>query len=208
MQGPTVTGRPDGRAQTRARIVGAVLDWAAESGMGRVSMDGIARRTRLARATLYQHFPGRDALVQAAIRAELDRFYLEVDRFASRLDGSTERMAATFGFAYAYLLGHPILERALAINPQPLISHIIGDSPTLAEGRRFFLREIRRGEYRADADVDALADFVVRQLHSLVLAPPPGADRQTREQRVAAGSAYAERFIVPIQRGYLADDTD
>ncbi len=199
-----MAGRDDGRAQTRARIVGAVLEWAAESGLGRVSMDGVARRARLARATVYQHFSGRDALVQAAIRSELDRFYVEVDRFASRIRGHEERMAATFGFAYAYLLGHPILERAMAINPQVLTPHILGDSPTLAEGRRFFRREIRNGDYRPGANIDELADFVVRQLHSLVLSPLPGSAGASREERVAAGRHYAELFVVPIQRRYLA----
>ncbi|MDF0529028.1 TetR/AcrR family transcriptional regulator [Tsukamurella sp. 8F] len=198
--------RGDSRAQTRAAILGAVLEWAAESGLGRVSMDAIARRARLARATLYQHFPGRDALVQAAIRSELDRFYVEVDKFAGRISGHTERMAASFGFVYAYLLSHRILVRAMAVNPQVLIPHILGDSPTLAEGRAFFHREIRKGDYRADCDLEALADFVVRQLHSVVLSPLPGSKGASTEELVAIGRHYAEEFVVPIQRRYLKGD--
>ena len=48
---------PD-RNETRAQILRAAVDWAADSGLVKFSMGALAKQARLARATLHQHFTG------------------------------------------------------------------------------------------------------------------------------------------------------
>ena len=38
-------------------------------------MDEVARRVDVGRATLYKHFPGRDALIGAVVQTELAKFF-------------------------------------------------------------------------------------------------------------------------------------
>ena len=199
----TPTTKPD----TRQQILRAALDWVDEAGLTRISMGALAKRARLARATLYQHFTGKDALVEALVASELDKFYRRIHDFADQITDNDERLASGFGYAYAYLREHRALQHVLASNPALLLPYITGDSPQIQQGRRFFLGEIRRGEYRDGADVHAFADYFVRQLHSLLLTPLPAVEgivdgpdhRGPSSANVEAGRRYAQAFVLPVR---------
>lgn len=204
----TPTTKPD----TRQQILRAALDWVDEAGLTRMSMGALAKRARLARATLYQHFTGKEALVEAVVASELDKFYARIHDYADAVEDNGERLAAGFAYAYAYLREHRALQRVLAVNPALLLPYIHGDSPQIQQGRNFFLHEIRRGEYRDGADVEAFADFFVRQLHSLLLTPLPpvegltdGPDhRGPSSANIEAGRRYAETFVLPARAQFVA----
>jgi AcrR family transcriptional regulator len=198
-----VASRNTDRGDTRAQILRAALEWAGESGLVKFSMGALAKQSRLARATLYQHFTGRDAVVDAVVESELEKFYAAIHSYVETNPGNTDRLVAGFGFAYGYLRRHRALQQVLRVAPQRLLPYVQGESAQMEQGRRFFVAEIRRGEYRPDADVDALADYVVRQLHSLLLAPLP----DHPDGHAAAGRAYAERFVVPARAQFVADNT-
>lgn len=197
-----MTPRNESKPDTRAQILRAALDWAGDSGLVKFSMGALAKQARLARATLYQHFAGRDAVVNAVVENELDKFYAAIHE---RIDGEpgpdADRLAVGFGFAYGYLREHRALQQVLTHAPHRLLPYLQGDSAQMAQGRRFFVAEIRRNEYRPGADIDSLADFVVRQLHSLVLAPLP----DHPDGHTAAGTAYARLFVLPARAQFLPD---
>lgn len=200
------------KPDTRAQILRAALEWVDEAGLTRISMGALAKRARLARATLYQHFTGKEALVDAVLSSELDKFYGRIHAYADSIEDNDERLAAGFAYAYAYLREHRALQRILSMSPELLLPYIHGDSPQMKQGRQFFLREIRRGEYREDADVAAFADFFVRQLHSLLLTPLPpveglvdGADhRGPSSANLEAGRRYAQTFVMPVRATFVA----
>ncbi|WP_157121951.1 TetR/AcrR family transcriptional regulator, partial [Nocardia violaceofusca] len=54
----------------RTRIIEAVVSLAATTGLRKLSMDEVARSAGVGRATLYNYFPGRDALISAAVESE------------------------------------------------------------------------------------------------------------------------------------------
>ncbi len=194
----------------------AALDWVDEAGLTRISMGALAKRARLARATLYQHFTGKDAVVEAVVASELDKFYSRIHDYADPIADNDERLAAGFAYAYAYLREHRALQRILSMRPELLLPYIHGDSPQMQQGRRFFLQEIRRGEYPEGADVAAFADFFVRQLHSLLLTPlPPVAGledgpehRGPSSANLEAGRRYARTFVLPVRATFVSDTPD
>ncbi|KXP14895.1 TetR/AcrR family transcriptional regulator [Tsukamurella pseudospumae] len=206
-----MTSTPTTKPDTRQQILRAALDWVDEAGLTRISMGALAKRARLARATLYQHFTGKDALVEAVVSSELEKFYSRIHAYADPIADNDERLAAGFAYAYAYLREHRALQRVLAMSPALILPYIHGESPQIQEGRRFFLREIRRDEYRDDADVEAMADFFVRQLHSLLLTPLPpveglvdGPDhRGPSSANVEAGRRYAQTFVIPARAQFV-----
>lgn len=70
-------------AALRGRITAAAARCVTRWGAGRTSIDEIARLAGVSRATVYRLFPGgKQALVEQAARAEIDRFFA---RFTSRL---------------------------------------------------------------------------------------------------------------------------
>lgn len=62
------------RAMDRARseILAAAADLVAEAGLRGVTMAALARRARVAKATVYNHFRDRDDVVRALLMAERD----------------------------------------------------------------------------------------------------------------------------------------
>src|SRR5260370_23013438 len=55
------------------RVLDATLELVAEGGLDAATIDAVAARSGVARATLYRRWPSRDALIEAAIRHAIGR---------------------------------------------------------------------------------------------------------------------------------------
>src|SRR5215471_10405262 len=85
--------RDAGNARVR-RILAAARSLFLNLGYGETSMDAIARRAAVSKATLYSHFDGKDALFAALIMAECRHLSDQIGRrplmsrtFATRCSG-------------------------------------------------------------------------------------------------------------------------
>jgi len=67
------TRRAERTATTRRRILSAAEDALRTRGLGGLALDAVARDAGTTVPTLLRHFPGRDALVAAALAAALTR---------------------------------------------------------------------------------------------------------------------------------------
>ncbi|MFG2357933.1 TetR/AcrR family transcriptional regulator [Streptomyces sp. NPDC048521] len=83
--GPRHPARRTDAAHNRARILAAAQEIFAEKGL-QASLDSIARRAEVGNATLYRHFPGREALLACLIE-ELAQAALEAAREAAAGEG-------------------------------------------------------------------------------------------------------------------------
>jgi AcrR family transcriptional regulator len=81
---PARRPRADGE-RNRARLVEAAKHAIAERGAA-VSLERIARDAGVSIATLYRHFPTRDALVEAVYRQETDALVEAATRLAAQRD--------------------------------------------------------------------------------------------------------------------------
>lgn len=187
----TVANAP---TRTRDRILRTVLEWAEDTGMRKISMDDIATRAKLGRATLYLHFPGRDALINAAVRAELDRFFAAMQAELDRYDDPDERLIHTFAHAYRTLRNHRILKAVMRLNPQILMPFIIGDGLAIDLGREFVMANLRGGGALDEQAATELAELVVRSFHSFVLAPSTVFDLDSP----GGAEDYAQRMLLPL----------
>src|SRR5438105_281665 len=73
---PASTGAmlPGLRRETQARIMDAAFACVAELGLGRTTMDDVARRAGVSRQTVYRYYPSKDQLVMALVLREEDKF--------------------------------------------------------------------------------------------------------------------------------------
>src|SRR2546423_4583695 len=71
------------------RVVDGALRCIARWGVAKTTLDDVAREAGCSRATVYRFFPGgKDALVQAVVRAEVDQF---LDAVGRRLDAVADQ---------------------------------------------------------------------------------------------------------------------
>src|SRR5262245_35317422 len=158
--------RPPGRprsAEVDQAILEAAVELFAEGGLDGLTVEGVAARANVGKATIYRRYPGKIDLVVAACRS------FAVDGTDAAPDTGTTRgdLRALVDWLIALLTTTP-LGRAL-----PMLVADRARVPELAEAHRAIVAEKRavhrealqrgidRGDLRADADLEVLIDSYV-----------------------------------------------
>lgn len=193
---------PDGARGPKAR---AILDAAAElflaQGFAAVSMDAVARQAGVSKATLYAHFPGKDALFAAMVAERCDRMAVEAAALAGHGDGPEAALRRLCRTVLAFL----VAPSTLAIHR--IVQAEAGRVPGLAEaffaagpaaGRDrlagWIAEEQRSGRLRADADPAEAAGHLGALLRGDLwlragLGVPPAPDGDALERAAAAAAS-------------------
>ncbi|WP_156764528.1 TetR/AcrR family transcriptional regulator, partial [Mycobacterium sp. E3247] len=162
-------GRPVGASgeETRQRIVVATMRCVAEFGYAGATIREIARAANVTSASLYNYFPNKAELINAAIAARTDVALPRLRAAAAGPGGVVDRLAAVLDEASRLMREHPHLaafDRAVRAesNEHPVrgrpeypglkalrgaVAEIIGDART-------------RGALPADTDVRATVDAI------------------------------------------------
>ena len=161
-------------ADTRMRILDAVLGHIEHAGLRKVTMDDIARRAGLARVTLYSYFPNKQAIVSAALARELDAYFAELEEVTEQFEDPEERLVETFAHAYSSLRGHRLLARVMAYEPEILFPFIAGEAPVFLLSRDWVAAKLAEAPpaLLGGRPASQAAELIVRMLHSLVFVPP------------------------------------
>jgi AcrR family transcriptional regulator len=141
------------------------------------SLDDIARRSGIGNATLYRHFPTRDALIEAVYRSEVEKLAAAEELFADTLP-PLEALRA-----WMLLFIDHVASKTLII---PAMNTVVGGSMRLIEGSRSLIhaafitsvkRAIASGELRADTDPSDFVRALVGIFHTTAL---PGWEQSAR----------------------------
>jgi AcrR family transcriptional regulator len=178
------------------RILDAALRVTEESGLRRTTMDDVAREAGLARVTLYRHFENKDALVQAVILREAERFFAALDSATASCCRAEERVVEGFATAIAFLRAHALLQRLLRTEPEAILPYLTGQTPVVPAARNAVAERLTD-----DALVDPLprerakaaAEMFVRLAHSFLLSPDDSLGLGSRE----GARRFARRYLAP-----------
>lgn len=194
----------------------AILDAAGElflgQGFAAVSMDAVARQAGASKATLYAHFPSKDALFAAMVAERCDRMAAEA---AAALAGhGDDGPGAALRRLCRTVLAFLVAPSTLAIHR--IVQTEAGRVPGLAEaffaagpgaGRtrlaRWIAEEQRSGRLRADADPVEAAGHLGALLRGDLwlragLGVPPAPDEGAVERAAAAAaSVFLRAYGVP-----------
>jgi TetR/AcrR family transcriptional repressor of uid operon len=181
-------------------ILEAALKEFSEIGIRRTSIDDVARRVGLARATVYRHVGTKNRLVELVIEAETRRAVAELDDVLTREDDAARAVEAGFVFFVRYVRGHPLFDKVLHREPEILLPALTIDAaPVLAMYRSLIAERLDDWRDRGRIDpvnVERAAEAIVRFAVSLLLTPHGVADADDPE----TVAEFAREVLLPMLR--------
>jgi AcrR family transcriptional regulator len=154
-------GRPRS-AEAEQAILGAALGLAAEVGLTRMTIEGVAARAGVGKATIYRRWDSKEALFADALRSVAADMELPVDTGSFRGDWLAiigrefERLAAGGLHILPRLMTEAASDEQLH---RLLIERMV--APRRAIAGELVRRGIARGELRPDLDVELTIDLLI-----------------------------------------------
>jgi AcrR family transcriptional regulator len=155
------------------RILEAAREELAAYGLRRTTLEDIAARAGVGRATLYRRFANRDTLLSALVAHEARRLIAYVDAQMRVQDSPSERVVAGFVAFISQLRGHRLLRRVVVSDPEEILP-VLTSPATLALGREYIAAQAAReqaGGARLRAEPHVIGELLARFAHSLALTP-------------------------------------
>jgi TetR/AcrR family transcriptional regulator, repressor for uid operon len=185
--------------ELRARILDAAFAQFCRMGIQRSTMEDVARRAGVSRITVYRRFATKDVLVEHVVRREFRRYF---DQFLVDIEQArtvADRVVLGFVSSLRAIRGNPLIGGLIDVEPDLLVSSMIGDGgQTLATVQQFVAGQLRReqraGTVSPDLDVDLAAELMVRVSASFLVIPSHVVDVDDDAQL----AALARRFLVPM----------
>ena len=161
----------------RERVLAGAYACVARFGMGKTTIDDVAKESGVSRASIYRLFPGgKDQLLRETVGWEMNRFFVRLGEevydapdFASLLEGGLV-------FAHRALKAHEVLQKVLVTEPERLLPLLTVEQHRVLRFITAFLlpyleREARAGRVRPGLDLEQAADYVARMVLSLIGSP-------------------------------------
>ena len=187
--------------RTAARILDGALAEAAAQGLKTLSIEGVARRAGVNRATVYRRFTDREGLVAALAAREGHRMSMALLAAVVTVENPEERLVEGFLASLRYARTHPLILRAALVEPESLIgAGLANDAALLRIGTLFLAGGIRaaqeaRGTHHVDPE--QAGETLARLFASFVLLPGGLLDATND----ALMRDYATNTLIPMLLG-------
>ena len=180
-------------AGVERRATDATLACIARYGLGKTTVDDIAREAGCARATLYRYFGGKQELVAAAVNAETRRIAAALREAAAGADTLEDAILAILTTASSELSGNAALQFVATHEPERLLPHL-----TFAGGDRFLAAAGAAIEpclepYVAPERLARASEWVARVSLALLFSPTSPLSLGDAEHT----RAYIREFVLP-----------
>jgi AcrR family transcriptional regulator len=184
----------DDRSSTRVRIVDATLACIARQGLGKTTVDDIAKEAKFSRATLYRTFPGgKEAIAAAVVETEVARLFSSLAVAMGEATDLEDVLVAGMVEAAQRLGAHRALGYLLAHEPGVILPRLTFadlDQILFAAGdfaAPFFARWLSPDE------ASRAAEWAVRIVLAYLADPAPDTDLADP----ADTRALVRRFVLP-----------
>lgn len=166
-----MTGGEDA-GDVRERILAAAVEQAGETGLSRLSVEDVARRAGVSRATVYRHFPGgRDQVTGEAVTHEVARYFIALVERLEGIDDLALRLEEGIIRGRALLAEHRVFQRVVDTEPERLLPHLSQSAPLVQAAVRDHLRPLlAEADLRDGVDVEEAAEWLGRNVLSLLMS--------------------------------------
>jgi AcrR family transcriptional regulator len=190
----------DDRSSTRVRFVDAALACLARQGLGKTTVDDIAREAGFSRATLYRTFPGgKDAVIAAVVETEVARLFSSLAVVMGEATDLEDVLVAGMVESARRLSGHDALAYLLIHEPDVILPRLIFaemDRILFSAGdfaAPFFARWLSPDE------ASRAAEWAVRIVLAYLADPAPGTDLSDPEDTRALVRAFVMPGILALR---------
>ena len=108
----------------RGTIVAAALRCFALYGVAKTTVEDVAQAAGCSRATLYRHFPSKQALLSGVVEAEVRRVAGDVEAVASGADTLDDLLVGVLTTVAREFESHEVLQRVLTFEPEVALPHL------------------------------------------------------------------------------------
>jgi AcrR family transcriptional regulator len=197
--------RADGKARVRARLLAAARGLFARQGVAATTVDDIARLAEVSRATAFNYFPSKQALLAALVHEMEARFLHIMDAQFDQPASAAQRIAALFSWTAAKVEETPELSRVLIGASETTFGAAPDSGVRTARTHRAFTRVLdagrREGNVRRDVPTAVLAEIVGGSYAGILHAWRVGRRYPLRRRLGAAAQALGELISAPPRRG-------
>lgn len=158
--------------EVRTRILAAAVEEAGEVGLDRLSVEDVARRAGVGRATIYRHFPGgKEQLTSEAVTWEVARYFIVLVGQLEGIDDLATRLEQGIIRGRALMAEHAVLQKVVDDEPERLLPHLSQSAPLVqATVRDHLLPYIEAADLVPGTDAGDAADFLARNFLSFLMA--------------------------------------
>ena len=190
----------DDRSSTRVRIVDAALACLARQGLGKTTVDDIAREAGFSRATLYRTFPGgKESVIAAVVETEVARLFSSLAVVMGEATDLEDVLVAGMVESARRLSGHGALAYLLIHEPDVILPRLVFaemDRILFTAGdfaAPFFARWLSPDE------ASRAAEWAVRIVLTYLADPAPGTDLSDPEDTRALVRAFVMPGILALR---------
>jgi AcrR family transcriptional regulator len=176
------------------RVVEALLRCVCRWGVAKTTLDDVAREAKLSRATVYRLFPGgKDAVLDATARTEIDRFFAAVGRRLDEAESLEDALVVAMTEAGRRLRDHEALQYLLAHEPQAILTRLAFAQmdQVLRLASTFATPHLSR--WLAPEDAARAGEWAARLVCSYSMTPGDGVDFEDE----GSVRALVRSFVMP-----------
>ncbi|MFI5506320.1 TetR/AcrR family transcriptional regulator [Mycobacterium sp. NPDC051804] len=184
--------------QQEAAILKAAAEEVALVGVGRLSMEVVARQAGVSRSTLYRRFPSRESLVTELGRQTFD-FAMARLQTVGIDNGPADAAVAAFREGVRLLTGEPVMRRFLQLDGDfTAVTGMYDEARIFLSSASASMAKALRsaGATMPDDELLAVCELHIRLAVSLVQVSTPVLDVTDD----AAVAAYARTHLAPLVR--------
>ncbi|KWX23414.1 TetR/AcrR family transcriptional regulator [Mycolicibacterium wolinskyi] len=115
------------------RILSATLEQAELVGIRRTTMEDVAKRSGVGRATLYRRFPTKDALIDALVLSEARRYLDGSAQARAHAETLEDRLVYGTVFTVTFLREHALLKKLLRTEPETILPSLTIDAGAIID---------------------------------------------------------------------------
>ena len=194
------SARPIADDPTTAAVLDAAGELLGRYGLGRWSMDDVATRAGVGRATVYRRFTSREEVVHATLARDLHRFFATVAEAVAGTPDLVDKVVE--GFVIGLRAAGDTLLPELFSSDSSAVMALLNAAPVIDLGRAALVGQYEaitgrdlRGSERAE--VELVAEALIRLALSFLLIPGSSIDFDDE----AAARAAVRRVVAPLLGG-------
>jgi len=161
----------------RDRLLAATYECVSRFGLGKTTIDDVAKESGLSRATIYRQFlGGRGDLLIETVGWELGNYFTDLGDHVRDAPDLAELLERGLQYAHRSVAEHVVLRKILDTEPERLLPLLTVESaktmPFIADFLHpYLVREADAGRLRAGVDIDGAAEYLARCILMLINAP-------------------------------------